>query len=81
VSLGVSSRGAGNVLAEGVVEDYEFVTVDVVVNPSVASAVPQSVYEGYQITKSDGFAKAIREDEEAQEFFKEELLKVLKELA
>lgn len=80
VSVGVSSRGAGNVV-EGVVRDYEFVTIDVVINPSVKSAVPSSIYEGYQLTGGQDFADAIRNDVEAQEYFKNELLKVIKEMA
>ena len=80
VSVGVSSRGAGNVV-EGVVRDYEFVTIDVVINPSVKSAVPSSIYEGYQLTGGSDFADAIKNDLEAQEYFKNELLKVIKELA
>src|SRR6056300_64954 len=33
-NLGVSSRGSGNVNDEGVVKDFEIITVDIVANPS-----------------------------------------------
>lgn len=80
VSVGVSSRGAGRV-NNGHVSDYTFVTVDVVVNPSVRVAQPESIYEGYQLTGGTEMAKAIQEDVEAQEYFKSELLKALKDLS
>lgn len=43
--IGVSSRGAGTVSADGVVdpEDYHFFTFDLVARPSVASARPSMV--------------------------------------
>lgn len=43
--LGVSSRGSGNVGHDGVVSDFEMVTVDIVAQPSAPNAYPKSIYE------------------------------------
>ncbi|KKL94466.1 hypothetical protein LCGC14_1864360, partial [marine sediment metagenome] len=40
VRLGVSSRGAGTVQESGGVEGFQFVTVDIVAQPSAEGAVP-----------------------------------------
>ena len=45
VKLGVSSRGSGNVGANGRVSDFEIVTVDVVAQPSAPDAYPTPIYE------------------------------------
>lgn len=45
VKLGVSSRGSGNVDHNGVVSDFEIVTVDIVAQPSAPSAYPKAIYE------------------------------------
>lgn len=45
VKLGVSSRGSGNVGANGKVSDFEIVTVDVVAQPSAPDAYPTPIYE------------------------------------
>lgn len=47
VKLGVSSRGSGNVNeSNGLVSDFEIVTVDVVAQPSAPNAYPKAIYEG-----------------------------------
>jgi hypothetical protein len=43
--LGVSSRGSGNVDDNGVVSDFEIVTVDIVAQPSAPNAYPRAIYE------------------------------------
>lgn len=45
VKLGVSSRGSGNVDHNGVVSDFEIVTIDIVAQPSAPDAYPQAVFE------------------------------------
>jgi len=45
VKLGVSSRGSGNVNHDGVVSDFEIVTVDIVAQPSAPNAYPKAIYE------------------------------------
>lgn len=43
--LGVSSRGSGNVDDNGIVSDFEIVTVDIVAQPSAPDAYPRVIYE------------------------------------
>lgn len=43
--LGVSSRGSGNVDDNGIVSDFEIVTVDIVAQPSAPDAYPRAIYE------------------------------------
>jgi hypothetical protein len=43
--LGVSSRGSGNVGDDGMVSDFEIITVDIVANPSAPNAYPRVIYE------------------------------------
>lgn len=45
MKLGVSSRGSGNVGDDGVVSDFEIVTVDIVAQPSAPNAYPRAIYE------------------------------------
>lgn len=45
VKLGVSSRGSGNVDHNGIVSDFEIVTIDIVAQPSAPDAYPQAVFE------------------------------------
>lgn len=45
VNLGVSSRGSGNVGDDGIVSDFEIVTVDIVAQPSAPDAYPRTIYE------------------------------------
>ena len=44
-TLGVSSRGSGDVDNNGYVSNFEIVTVDIVVKPSAPQAYPKAVYE------------------------------------
>lgn len=45
VKLGVSSRGSGNVDHNGIVSDFEIVTIDIVAQPSAPDAYPKAVFE------------------------------------
>ena len=45
-TLGVSSRGSGEVDHAGKVSNYEIITVDIVAQPSAPDAYPKAIYEG-----------------------------------
>lgn len=47
VQLSVSSRGSGNFNADGVVEDFNLITFDLVSKPSDQSATMYGIYESY----------------------------------
>jgi hypothetical protein len=74
VRLGVSSRGTGNVTNEGHVSDFNFVTIDIVSNPSAPNALPNLVREALENKKVMTLAEAVVHDETAQKYFKKEIL-------
>lgn len=82
VGLGVSSRGAGQVNEDGGVSGFQFITVDIVAQPSAPNAYPQTVYESLQHLKSGekilDLAEAVRHDESAQKYLKKEIVNWLK---
>lgn len=82
VGLGVSSRGAGQVNESGGVSGFQFVTVDIVAQPSAPNAYPQAVYESLQMARNGhkivDLAEAVREDEAAQKYLKKEIMNWLK---
>ena len=76
-TLGVSSRGSGNVNDRGEVSDFEIVTVDVVVRPSAPNAYPKAVFEAFNAKRGaiiEDLAKAVSHDPKAQKHFHKELL-------
>jgi hypothetical protein len=81
VALGVSSRGAGAVNESGNVSGYQLITIDLVAQPS-ANAYPSAVYESLELATNGkkilDLAEAIRYDESAQKYFKNEIFKWLK---
>jgi len=81
VALGVSSRGAGAVNESGGVTGFQFVTVDVVAQPSAPNAYPNTVYESLELAKNGknilSVAEAVRHDPAAQKYLKTEILKWL----
>lgn len=83
VALGVSSRGAGQVNESGGVSGFQFVTVDIVAQPSAPNAYPQAVYESLIMAKNGhnllDLAEAVRHDDTAQKYLKREILKWLSE--
>jgi hypothetical protein len=83
VSLGVSSRGAGSVNESGGVSQFQFVTVDIVAQPSAPNAYPSTVYESLMEAKNGGeimhLSEAMKQDTRAQEYFKKEITKWLNE--
>jgi hypothetical protein len=81
VKLGVSSRGSGNVAEDGTVSDYEIITVDMVAQPSAPNAYPTPIYERLQRSKDVvSLAEAIQHDKTAQNFFKKEIVKFIRNL-
>lgn len=83
VRLGVSSRGAGSVLESGGVEGFQFVTVDIVAQPSAPGAMPDAVYESLMASKHGQQAltlvEQVRQDPAAQKYFVKEITKFLDE--
>lgn len=83
VRLGVSSRGAGHVNEEGIVTGFNFITVDIVCTPSAPGAVPNTIYESLEMSKTGknvlSLAEQLREDPEAQKYFQREIEKFLRE--
>ena len=80
VKLGVSSRGTGNVTNEGVVEDFGFVTLDVVASPSGPGCYPDVVREAVENPKIMTLAEAVREDVKAQKYLKAEIQKFIESI-
>jgi hypothetical protein len=84
VKLGVSSRGSGNVNESGGVSDFEIVTVDIVAQPSAPNAYPKAIYERVMNSNRRGalidVATAVRHDDRAQKYLKEEVLRFINNL-
>lgn len=81
VRLGVSSRGAGAVNGEGIVEGFNFITVDIVATPSAPNALPESIYESLMNDvnghKALTLAEQLRDDASAQKYFESEIRKFI----
>jgi hypothetical protein len=81
VRIGVSSRGAGSVNESGEVRGFNFVTMDIVANPSARDARPESIYESLDGTKEGRrvltLAEQMQQDPDAQKFFKAEIMRFL----
>lgn len=83
-TLGVSSRGSGEVDSQGNVSNFEIVTVDIVAQPSAPEAYPKAIYEGLMNMRG-GFqtwqlAQDVQNDKAAQKFLSEEIVKFIREL-
>lgn len=83
VNVGVSSRGGGKVNGQGKVENFHFVTVDMVANPSCQSAVPESIWESLEMYKRGmevkDLSEAVLHDPVAQKYFEKEIKKFIQE--
>lgn len=81
VKIGVSSRGSGQVNESGEVSGFNFITYDIVITPSAPSAYPNVMYESLEAAKNGQkiltLAEAVREDADAQKYFKKEIMKWL----
>lgn len=76
IRLGVSSRGTG-IVKEGVVSDFDFLTVDIVATPSAPNAYPQAIREQLENIKNGSeifsLAEAVNHDAAAQIYFAKEM--------
>lgn len=82
VRYGVSSRGTGTVRPDGIVENFTFVTLDLVIQPS-ANAYPSTVYESMQTKLGQQtltLAESLQQDPAAQKYFKKKFDQFIKEL-
>lgn len=85
VMLGVSSRGSGNVGHNGMVSEYEIVTVDIVAQPSAPDAYPKSIYESlYNMTGGDMIHRVAKDagygDKSAQGHLRKDIIKFIEDL-
>jgi hypothetical protein len=80
VKLGVSSRGTGNVNHQGIVEDFSFVTLDIVAQPSGPGCYPDAIREAQGDKKIMSLAEAVAHDPKAQKYFKSEIMKFINKL-
>ena len=83
-TLGVSSRGSGEVDHAGNVSNYEIITVDIVAQPSAPDAYPKAIYEGL-MNMNGGYdtwklAQNVQNDKSAQKYLSKEIVKFIREL-
>jgi hypothetical protein len=83
-TLGVSSRGSGEVDNSGKVSNYEIITVDIVAQPSAPDAYPKAIYEGL-MNMNGGYdtwklAQSVQHDKTAQKYLSKEIVKFIREL-
>lgn len=83
-TLGVSSRGSGEVGPSGEVKNFEIVTVDIVAQPSAPEAYPKAIYEGLMNMRGGyqtwQLAQNVQQDKVAQKYLSEQLIKFINEL-
>lgn len=81
---GVSTRGAGSVDADGVVENFAIQTVDIVVVQSAQNAIPDTIYESLDFLKTGkevlSLSEIVKEDKKAQKYFEKAILEFIDEL-
>lgn len=85
IQVGVSSRGSGSVNeSTGRVSNFNFVTVDVVSQPSAINSFPQTIREHLENYQRGGIvgdlAEAVIHDRKAQEYFQREMAKFIQSL-
>ena len=83
-TLGVSSRGSGEVDNSGKVSNYEIITVDIVAQPSAPDAYPDPLYEqimnGHRGNILLDVATAVKDDSIANQYLQKEVLKFIEKL-
>ena len=83
-TLGVSSRGSGEVDHAGKVSNYEIITVDIVAQPSAPDAYPKAIYEGLMNMRGGyqtwQLAQGVQHDKTAQKYLSKEIVKFIREL-
>lgn len=80
MKLGVSSRGTGNVNHQGIVEDFSFVTLDIVAQPSGPGCYPDVIRESLEQQKILTLAEAVQHDAKAQKFLTAEINKFIQSI-
>jgi len=84
VKLGVSSRGSGDVDANGNVSGFEIITVDIVANPSAPNAYPTPIYEHLMNHRRGNViwdaANAAKYDPSAQKHLQNEAVNFIRDL-
>jgi hypothetical protein len=84
VKLGVSSRGSGNVGNNGLVSDFEIITVDIVAQPSAPDAYPRTIYESLYNTRGGAqihrLAEESMHDSTANKCLDKDILKFINNL-
>lgn len=84
VKLGVSSRGSGDVDANGNVSGFEIITVDIVANPSAPDAYPTPIYEHLMNHRRGNViwdvANATKYDSSAQRHLQNEVVNFIRDL-
>jgi len=86
VRFGVSSRGTGAVGNGGAVSNFVFSAMDIVATPSAPDAYPESVMEALNIATNHVYQapvellESVGNDNQAQKYFENELLKFIKGL-
>ena len=83
-TLGVSSRGSGEVDHAGKVSNYEIITVDIVAQPSAPEAYPKAIRESLWNMRGGygmyNLAEEMVYDKKAQKYLQEGIFKFIEEL-
>ena len=82
MQVGVSSRGSGNVGGNGVVSEFDIVTIDIVANPSAPNALPRASLSEALMANPHGrealtLSQWAHNDPEAQKYLTREINKFL----
>lgn len=80
VRLGVSSRGAGGVNEQSIVEGFDLITVDIVSTPSAPDAFPDVIQESLQSKRIMTLAESVVHDKRAQASLQKEIFAFLESL-
>lgn len=85
IQMGMSTRGAGKVNGNGVVENFNLVTVDLVATPSARSAYPQTIQEQLELYSRGEIVQDLAEgmainDPIAKKYFEMEMKKFAQQL-
>lgn len=85
IQVGVSSRGTGNVDAQGKVSDFDIVTIDAVLNPSAPSAYPtaslaESIAQYQEGMEAMSLAQYAKYDPRAQHYLEKSLQQLFVEM-
>jgi hypothetical protein len=77
---GVSSRGTGNVGHNGLVEDFSFIAMDIVAQPSGPGCFPEAIRESVENIEGTDLYEMIRRDAHSQQTIAEQLTKFFQSL-